>query len=35
MARLVPAIHGLFDAAKTWMPAITAGMTGMKVTING
>jgi hypothetical protein len=32
MAGLVPAIHDLFDVAKTWMPA---GMTEMKVTING
>jgi hypothetical protein len=27
MAGLVPAIHVLFAAKKTWMPATSAGMT--------
>jgi len=27
MAGLVPAIHALFAAPKTWMPATSAGMT--------
>jgi hypothetical protein len=27
MAGLVPAIHALFAARKTWVPATSAGMT--------
>jgi hypothetical protein len=27
MTGLVPAIHGLLSARKTWMPATSAGMT--------
>jgi hypothetical protein len=31
MAGLVPAIHGLLEVSKTWMPATSAGMTAERL----